>query len=531
MGIKFFGMPLLLLASRNILVTPCIGNRWLMGGKHVDTTNKKEVISITFEKSEKDRKDSTILKIGTSDGEEENIMLFEAPGIMDPNMKMEVGSNDCQQEDISESNDCIYEGKVDGEPNSVVIVFGCDEDDVDVIIASNKTGRASYRKTKDGKILTLGIGDVDTGDDIITENQVFGYYYMDPLPQDQRQKRKYSNKTLEVGVVVDPVYYNLVKSTKEIEKQITLLLGNAGSFLGHHSISKNGGFRVFVSETMILKNYEAKGAMPMKGKNRWDVLKPFTKYAEEWNKDNRFDVVILLKGKEVGNILSGYKYNGRAKINTVCTRVAAAVAEVPISKIYKRKVILTDGRLIAHEIGHVLGAEHDGVFDSLQIGGKLEEGRWLKSENGKCYVVMQSDGNFVLYRSHDKTAFWETGTTQPGIRPVLYLQDDGNLVIYYQDGAWSMVAWSSGTGGNDGKNVKLKLQNDGNLVLYDDSIALWSTGPNQQACSGPEGHNNCEPYKYLMHTSVDVQNSWSTCSQEAIDGKNKDGNKKDCYYN
>merc|ERR1711874_694377 len=143
-----------------------------------------------------------------------------------------------------------------------------------------------------------------------------------------------------------------------------------------------------------------------------------------------------------------------------------------------------------------------GVFDSLQIGGKLEEGRWLKSENGKCYVVMQSDGNFVLYRSHDKTAFWETGTTQPGIRPVLSLQDDGNLVIYYQDGAWSMVAWSSGTYGNDGKNVKLKLQNDGNLVLYDDSIALWSTGPNQQACSGPEGHNKCEPYKYLMHPNV-----------------------------
>merc|ERR1711874_734315 len=83
---------------------------------------------------------------------------------------------------------------------------------------------------------------------------------------------------------------------------------------------------------------------------------------------------------------------------------------------------------------------------------------------------MQSDGNFVLYRSHDKTAFWETGTTWAGTRPVLSLQDDGNLVIYYQDG--SRVAWSSGTDGNDGKNVQLKLQNDGNLVLYDDSIAL-----------------------------------------------------------
>lgn len=91
------------------------------------------------------------------------------------------------------------------------------------------------------------------------------------------------------------------------------------------------------------------------------------------------------------------------------------------------------------------------------------------SPNGNFRLVMQSDGNLVLY-SIQNNALWSTHTSP---RPGNYfaVQSDGNLVIYAPGHG---AVWSSGTYGSGGS--RLVMQDDGNLVLYRaNGQAVWAS--------------------------------------------------------
>lgn len=93
----------------------------------------------------------------------------------------------------------------------------------------------------------------------------------------------------------------------------------------------------------------------------------------------------------------------------------------------------------------------------------------IPSCDGRFTLYMQGDGNLVLYRNGGG-ALWSTETWgQPG--NVAVMQDDGNLVVYSASGH---PRWSSGTHGNPG--AVLAMQDDGNLVIYKGSSPLWSSG-------------------------------------------------------
>jgi hypothetical protein len=100
-------------------------------------------------------------------------------------------------------------------------------------------------------------------------------------------------------------------------------------------------------------------------------------------------------------------------------------------------------------------------MDRLQPGQRLEVDGQLMSANGRARLVMQGDGNLVLYRTDDDHALWASGTDG---KPVAYtiMQGDGNLVSYSAEGDYY---WDSATDGHPG--AWLILQNDGNLVIYD----------------------------------------------------------------
>jgi hypothetical protein len=79
---------------------------------------------------------------------------------------------------------------------------------------------------------------------------------------------------------------------------------------------------------------------------------------------------------------------------------------------------------------------------ALLPGEVLESGEWLESCDGRFGLVMQEDGNLVLYAA-DGVALWHTVTYgHPG--SYLAMQDDGNLVVY--EGGTPL--WWSGTGGH-----------------------------------------------------------------------------------
>jgi GH25 family lysozyme M1 (1,4-beta-N-acetylmuramidase) len=105
---------------------------------------------------------------------------------------------------------------------------------------------------------------------------------------------------------------------------------------------------------------------------------------------------------------------------------------------------------------------------TMTPGEGLAPGEALTSCDGQHELVMQGDGNFVLY--HHGVATWFTSTVGSPYRFAV-MQGDGNLVVYAHGG---QPAWDSRTNGHPG--AYLAVQNDGNVVVYDDGKALWNSG-------------------------------------------------------
>ncbi len=96
----------------------------------------------------------------------------------------------------------------------------------------------------------------------------------------------------------------------------------------------------------------------------------------------------------------------------------------------------------------------------------------ISSQDGRSTLVMQGDGNLVLYRSGGK-ARWATGTDGKTVSQAI-MQGDGNFVMY---GPGGVYIWDTATDGHPG--AWLIIQNDGNVVIYDSAgNPLWATNTN-----------------------------------------------------
>jgi len=142
-------------------------------------------------------------------------------------------------------------------------------------------------------------------------------------------------------------------------------------------------------------------------------------------------------------------------------------------------IMQNDGNLVLYDgSSHALWASGTNreakhrhhIFNPYAIG----EGENITSPNGRFRAVVQSDGNFVLYKDGSHP-IWASNTNGKGRGPYrVEAQNDGNLVLYDGTGA---ATWASGTNGK-ASDVKLVVQDDGNLVLYQGSSPLWASGTN-----------------------------------------------------
>ena len=104
---------------------------------------------------------------------------------------------------------------------------------------------------------------------------------------------------------------------------------------------------------------------------------------------------------------------------------------------------------------------------TLTSGETLTEGDYLESDGGQYKLIMQGDGNLVLYQ--EGKALWSSETGgNPGSYAIM--EGEGNLVVY--DG--TTAKWNSSTWGFPGAD--LVLQSEGNLVIYQDGHPLWDPG-------------------------------------------------------
>lgn len=112
-------------------------------------------------------------------------------------------------------------------------------------------------------------------------------------------------------------------------------------------------------------------------------------------------------------------------------------------------------------------ASHAAERSTLQAGQQLRPGEQLVA--GRYRLVMQTDGNAVVYADGTRVRFQTRTDGNPGAR--LVIQTDGNLVVY----AGKRALWHSRTHGNPG--ARTVIQSDGNLVLYrPDQRPLWHLG-------------------------------------------------------
>lgn len=85
---------------------------------------------------------------------------------------------------------------------------------------------------------------------------------------------------------------------------------------------------------------------------------------------------------------------------------------------------------------------------------------------GSCSLVFQNDGNLVVY-GEDGSAIWNSGTFGQGGTQAI-MQSDGNFVIYTASGA---ALWSTQTGGNPGAYAQ--IQSNGAFVICN-GAPLWA---------------------------------------------------------
>ncbi|NTW62451.1 lectin [Candidatus Saccharibacteria bacterium] len=104
---------------------------------------------------------------------------------------------------------------------------------------------------------------------------------------------------------------------------------------------------------------------------------------------------------------------------------------------------------------------------SLNTNQVLSVNESVVSSNEKYALILQSDGNLVLY-SQGK-AIWASWTVgKGGVK--LIMQTDGNLVMYDKD--WKAI-WNSKTSGKG--TSFLCMQDDGNLVIYNTKSYTWAS--------------------------------------------------------
>ncbi|WP_375562229.1 CAP domain-containing protein [Bernardetia sp. OM2101] len=120
----------------------------------------------------------------------------------------------------------------------------------------------------------------------------------------------------------------------------------------------------------------------------------------------------------------------------------------------------------------------------MQMGNSMITNQRIYSPNKQHYLVMQSDGNLVVYTKNDKPT-WATDTYGKGNGCRLDMQNDGHLVIY---NASNRAIWASGTHSSrnakyaqrEWKPVKMVFTNGGFVTLISTTGKVVWTSKNSK---------------------------------------------------
>jgi hypothetical protein len=172
------------------------------------------------------------------------------------------------------------------------------------------------------------------------------------------------------------------------------------------------------------------------------------------------------------------------------------------------------------------GAQALSVRDTLWPGEVLKPGTSLDrltSRSGQYVLLMQGDGNLVLYRApfRAQDALWWTSTVNhlccgPGSA---VMQGDGNFVVRAPDGG---PLWDTHTWGNENPQLgaSIVLQDDGNLVIYSSSTSVIGRHPlwARSGRTGGGGPANFQSrnVKVCSDVRVPLLGGWLACIESLV---------------
>jgi hypothetical protein len=144
-------------------------------------------------------------------------------------------------------------------------------------------------------------------------------------------------------------------------------------------------------------------------------------------------------------------------------------------------VMQTDGNLVIYNASNAAiwatytlhNPNHMAYINTTLWPGTLFPGQSIDTADRRYHLVLQKDGNLVLYSPN--RALWASGTDGRSVS-FLTMQSDGNLVLYDSN---FRALWYTRTSVN--KLMKLTVQQDGNLVLYNSfNQPYWNTATQGQ---------------------------------------------------
>jgi len=139
--------------------------------------------------------------------------------------------------------------------------------------------------------------------------------------------------------------------------------------------------------------------------------------------------------------------------------------------------------------------------DTLWTNETMNVGESVSSRNGAVTLVLQPDGNLVLYKNPEHHALWASGTAGQKVGSAA-MAWDGWLRLHEGPGGTGKKVFETGSGGS--KDSKVVVQNDGNMVGFRNhgtnygNDAIWATATDGFKQGSLQGHMG-----YVRHENGD----------------------------